>query len=81
VASGNPVHPQPRKIEERRIRNKRLSRVLIGPSVALAWLLAFFPEMARLALFGLAAGYLVPWSVGLLIHFAKSQREIERLTT
>ena len=70
-----------RKIRERRARNLQLSRVLIGPAVAFVLLLAFFPDMARLALFGLAAGYLVPWSVGLLIHFAKNHREIERLTT
>lgn len=54
---------------------------MIGPAVALAVLLAYFPDMARLALFGLAAGYLVSLSVGLLIHFAKNHREIERLTT
>lgn len=70
-----------RKIQERRARNLRLSRVLIGPAVALAVVLRFFPDMARLALFGIAAGYLVPGSVGLLIHFAKNHREIERLTT
>jgi hypothetical protein len=70
-----------RKIEKRSARNLRLSRVLIGPAFALAALLAFFPQMARLVLFGLTAGYLVAWSVGLVLHFAKNHREIERLTT
>ena len=70
-----------RKIQERRDRNLRLPRVLIGAAMALAVLFAFFPDMARLVLLGLAAGYLVPWSIGLIIHFAKNHREIKRLTT
>ena len=44
-------------------------------------LFGFFPGMVAIALLGLIAGYLVPISVALLLHFAKNHREIERLTT
>lgn len=67
-------------IAERKQKNRRLARLLIAPAIVLGMLFAYFPGSIKIFLLSGASGYLLPYSVGIVVHFIKNHKEIEKIT-
>lgn len=60
--------------------NIKLARLLLMPGVAVGITFAYFPGSLKVMLLSFVAGYLLPFSFGLLIHFIKNHKEVEKIT-
>ena len=66
-------------VATKKAKNAKLARLLLVPAVAFGIVFAYFPGSARVFLLSLAAGYILPYSFGLLLHFLKNHKEIEKI--
>ena len=60
-------------------RNRRLGKLSLIPAIVFGIVALRFPESIKVLLLSLAAGYLLPYSIGLLVHFLKNHKEIEKI--
>lgn len=67
-------------VAAKKAKNVKLARILFGPGVAFGITFAYFPGSVKVLLLSLAAGYLLPYSIALLVHFLKNHKEIEKIT-
>jgi hypothetical protein len=67
-------------VAAKKAKNVKLARLLFMPAVAFGIVFAYFPGSAKVFLLSLAAGYLLPYSFGLLVHFLKNHKEIEKIS-
>jgi hypothetical protein len=68
------------EIMARQSRNKQLARNMLWPAAGLGVTLSYFPAGWQIFLLAVIAGYLLPFSIALIIHFVKNHREIESIT-
>lgn len=66
-------------IISRQARNRRIVDIFIGPSIVFAVLVKYFPHSLQTALAAISAGYLLPYSIFLTIHFVLHHKEIEKI--
>jgi len=66
-------------VAAKRAKNVKLARLSFGPAVALSIVFAYFPGAVKVFLLSLAAGYLLPYSIVMLVHFLKNHKEIEKI--
>ncbi len=66
-------------VAARRARNRRLAKLSFIPAVVFGMVALRFPESVKVLLLSLAAGYLLPYSIGLCVHFLKNHKEIEKI--
>jgi hypothetical protein len=71
----------PAQVATRRARAREVSASILGPAVGLAVAVTVFPGLLRIVLFALGAGYLVPMSILVVVHFALHHEEIERIAS
>ena len=68
------------KIASKQARNKQLARIFFVPAVVFGVLMTNYSGSFKVAILGLFAGYLLPYSILLTIHFMKNHKEIKKLT-
>ncbi len=66
-------------VAAKKAKNTKLARLLFAPGVAFGIAFAYFPGSMKVLLLSLAAGYLLPYSIALLVHFLKNHKEIEKI--
>lgn len=66
-------------VASKKQKNVKLARLLLMPGIAFGVVFAYFPGLIRIFLLSLAAGNLLPFSFGLLMHFLKNHKEIEKI--
>ena len=66
-------------VAARMARNRRLAKLSFIPAVVFGIVALRFPGSMKALLSSLAAGYLLPYSIGLLVHFLKNHKEIEKI--
>ena len=69
------------QIRERRSRNKRLAKESLIPGIGLGVVFTYFSADWQIFLMALFTGYILPFGVGLAIHFAKNHQKIKKLTS
>jgi len=67
-------------VAAKKAKNVKLARSLFLPGIAFGLVFAYFPGSIKVFLLSLAAGYLLPYSVVLLMHFLKNHKEIEKIS-
>lgn len=66
-------------VAAKKAKNVRLARLLFMPGVAFGIVFAYFPGSVKVFLLSSGAGYLLPYSIGLLVHLLKNHKEIEKI--
>jgi len=66
-------------VAAKKAKNVKLARLLFIPGVTFGVVFAYFPESVRVFFLSVTAGYLLPFSVALLIHFLRNHKEIEKI--
>lgn len=66
-------------IAAKKAKNAKITKSLLALGAGFGLTFALFPDLIRLFLLSAAAGYLLPFSLLLLIHFLKNHKEIEKI--